>query len=265
MITIAVLNFNRPEETELCLRSIKANAQFRKEVVLLNNGGEDYDRIFSFYKEGLIDKITFRQRNSGCGLGTRELFNDFNLHSEWFIYVQCDQFLGRIISEPEINSYVDFLRTHEDYLLVDLAGNQGHGKYSERAHLINKIKYQKIPNSMGGPGPFADHKWTEESVQEYIAKNNLKILHAKPAFADNGKISIRDYPCGGRLTQYTDTKAVFINKPISQRVDFPNVKLTDAEWELILTGCWIDGTIPIQHSGSSFTVWNKPLSVNDFK
>jgi hypothetical protein len=260
MLSFLVLNFNRPKETELCLKSIRKFTKFDHEIVLLNNGGEDHSAIFSFFEQGLIDKLILRKTNSGCGLGTRELFNDFNLNSKHVIYVQCDQFMVREFTEEEINYYLNILKYNDQISHIDLAGNQGNGRYSERAHLINKEFYNSIPNTIGGPGPYANETWTEETLQKYLSKNNKKFVTVKQLlFADNGKASIRDYPCGGRLMQYTDTKEVFILKKILKRIDFPNVSFNDKEWELILNDQWINGTVPEGHKQNSFLFWNKPF------
>jgi len=66
------------------------------------------------------------------------------------------------------------------------------------------------------------------------------------------------------MLMYTDTKEVFILKPISKKIEFPNVHLTDLEWEQILNNQWIDGTIPEQHKNKTFKVWNKPYELKDF-
>lgn len=263
MYNILILDYNRPKESELCLWSIKKHAKFKHKIIYLSNGGEQ-DYVYSYYKNGLVDKLIFRKENSGCGLGTRELFNNFDLDSEFVFYVQCDQFMIRDLNENEVEFYKNNIK--DNILYVDLAGNQGQGKYSERAHFINKNTYNLIPNSIGGPGPFADRKWTEESVQDYMKENNLTFLSINPMiFADNGKYSIREYPCGGQLLMYTDTKQVFILKPIKKRIDFINISLNNEEWEQILNNKWVDGTIPLGHRNNTFHVWERPVEIGDFK
>jgi hypothetical protein len=263
MLTYCILDFNRPIESELCLKSIHLCTQFKDyQVVYLSNGG-DQSYVLKYYQDGLIDKLILRKENSGCGLGTRELFNDFDLKSDLICYIQSDQFLCRHFTLDEYNFYKDLLNKNI-FFYIDLSGNQGHGNYSERGHIINKYNYQKIPNTIGGPGPFGDEKWTEQSVQEYVRANNLKSYITNPILiADNGKVSRRGYPDGGELIQYTDEKSVFIVKPITKRVDFPNLKLTDSEWDLILKNQWVDGTVPELHKDSSFKCWQRPFSVKD--
>lgn len=263
MVTFALLDYNRPNESYLCLQSIHRFTKIPYNIVYLSNGGEQ-EYAIDFYKRGLIDKLILRKFNSGCGLGTRECFNDFNIDSNYIIYVQTDQFMIRDFIKEEFELYISHLES-ENYFYIDLAGNQGNGNPSERALLINKYKYQKIPNSIGGPGPFANHKWTEQSFQEYMKTNNLKFFTTDILFADNGKISRRQYPCGGELIQLTDEKSLFIIKPIKQRIDFPNLKLTDNEWNLILSNKWQNGDIPELHKKDSFKYWQKPWDINDFQ
>lgn len=262
-VSILVLDYNRPEESELCLVSLRQNCHFDNEIVFLSNGGyQDY--TFQFYKNGLIDKLILRKENSGCGLGTRELFNNFDLVSEYVIYCQCDQFLNRAIEADEVAEWVKIIEDENNTIkYVDLAGNQGHGVYSERAHFINKYFYNKIPNTIGGPGKHSAEVWTEESVQKYFKENNYSFYTVSPIpFIDNGKVSRREYPCGGELVQFTDTKQVFITRPIKQKVDFPNIKLTDEEWISILNGEWENGTVPELQKKDSFVVWEAPYALN---
>lgn len=266
-ITYLVLNYNRPKETELCLHSIHSCSQFPFQVVLLNNGGDDIDFIYKFYKKGLIDKLILRKENSGCGLGTREIFNDFDICSNYVIYVQCDQWMNRIVTETEVNNWIGMIES-KMYFYVDLAGNQGHGNPSERACFWDKNDYNKIYSIsydiVGGPGPYANCIWTEEHLQKYMKSRNLQFYTSPLVFQDNGKNSIREYPCGGILMQETDTKAVHILKPIKSRVDFPNIKLSNEDWDKILNNQWINGMVPQLHKTDSFLVWRKIVGLEDF-
>lgn len=257
-----VLDYNRPKESELCLKSIKKFVKFDHSVVYLSNGGEQ-DYVLDYYKNGLIDKLILRKDNSGCGLGTRELFNDFDLNSNFVFYVQCDQFMIRDLKLEEVKGYISNIK--DNILYIDLASNQGHGQYSERAHFINKNTYNKIPNTIGGPGPYANEKWTEKSLQDYMKNNNLTFLSINPpVFADNGKVSYRQFPCGGETMHFTDTKQLWILKPLKQKyANWPNIELTDKEWELVLTNKWINGTIPERLKIHSFNCWKETYTSND--
>jgi len=251
---ILILDYNRPKESELCLNSIKKYAKFNHRIVYLSNGGEQ-DYAINYYKNGLIDKLILRKDNGGCGLGTRELFNDFDLSSDFVFYVQCDQFMIREVTEKEVEYYISKIK--DNILYIDLASNQGHGRYSERAHFINKHIYNKIPNTIGGPGPYANEKWTEASLQDYMQQNNLIFLSTNPpVFADNGKVSYRQFPCGGETMHFTDTKQLWILKPLKEKYSsWPNIELTDEEWDLVLTNKWINGTIPERLKKHSFKHW----------
>lgn len=259
-----ILDYNRPKESELCLKSIKTFAKFDYSIVYLSNGGEQ-EYVYNYYKNGLIDKLILRKNNSGCGLGTRELFNDFDLDCDYVFYVQCDQFMARELHLAEIEHYLSNLQ--DDILYIDLAGNQGHNNYSERAHLINKHAYNKIPNTRGGPGPYANEKWTEQSLQDYMKDNKLSFLSIKPAvFADNGKISYRQFPCGGETMHFTDTKQLWILKPLKQKyLDWPNIELNDKEWELVLSNKWVNGTVPEKLKQHSFNHWQEIFDTSNIQ
>jgi GT2 family glycosyltransferase len=51
-----ILDYNRPKESELCLKSIKNFVKFDHSIIYLSNGGEQ-EYIYSYYKKGLIDKL----------------------------------------------------------------------------------------------------------------------------------------------------------------------------------------------------------------
>jgi len=259
---ILILDYNRPKESELCLNSIRTFAKFEYNITYLSNGGEQ-DYVYKYYKNKLIDKLILRKINSGCGLGTRELFNDFDIDSDYVFYIQCDQFMVRELKEEEINFYIQNIK--DNTLYIDLAGNQGNGKYSERAQFINRHTYNKIPNDIGGPGPFANQKWTEKAVQEYMQKNNLKFITINPpVFGNNGKISYRQFPCGGETMHFTDTKQLWIIKPLKDRYDgWPNFNLTNEEWEKILNNQWENGSVPANHKKDSFVYWQRPHEIED--
>lgn len=258
-----VLDYNRPKESELCLQSIRKFAKFNYNIIYLSNGGQQ-DYVYNYYKNNLIDKLILRKFNNGCGLGTRELFNDFDIDCEFVFYVQCDQFMIRDLKQNEIDLYIS--KINNKTLYIDLAGNQGNGKYSERAHFINKNTYNKIPNAIGGPGPYANQKWTERALQDYIAKNNLEFITIDPPlFGNNGKISYRQFPCGGETMHFTDTKQLWIIKPLKDRYDgWPNFNLTDEEWVKILNNQWENGTVPVNHAKDTFKCWERPYDIKDF-
>ena len=87
--------------------------------------------------------------------------------------------MAREFTLDEFNFYKNSLENDKSAGHVDLSGNQGNGRYSERAHLINKKFYNSIPNSKGGPGPYANELWTEEAIQNYYEQNRLKFFIKK--------------------------------------------------------------------------------------
>lgn len=265
LISIVILDFNRPVESELLLRSLELNADFDYELVYVSNGGEQ-DYVQKYYNDGRIDVLVLSKENGGTGLGTKLGFKAAS--GKYVIYVQVDQWLGVKLNETFINHVTHHLESNSDVLCVDLAGDQGHGNFSERALIINRKRYLDIPDletAIGGPGPLSQITWSERGVQDYVKRENLKIAHAGTIFGDNGKNSIREYPCGGVLVLTTDEKRLTILKPLKERIDFPNLKLTDVEWELILSNKWVNGTIPEGHRDSSFTVWKRPFCAEDMK
>ncbi len=102
-VSILVLDFMRPVESELCLQSLKQNLKFKAPIIYLSNGG-DQDYVWDFYKNGLIDKLILNKENTGLGFGTTDLFKICD--TEYAIYVQCDQFLGREYTEEELIALV---------------------------------------------------------------------------------------------------------------------------------------------------------------
>jgi hypothetical protein len=115
-----------------------------------------------------------------------------------------------------------------------------------------------IEDTIGGPGRYADHPWTEAALQSHMSAHQLRFATIKPTFfADNGKWSYRSYPDLAETCHSTDEKVLKIIKPFTRRFDdFPNLKLTDAEWAEVLEGRWpVEGKIPEADKPNSFKVW----------
>ncbi len=205
--------------------------------------------------------------NEGCGLGTRLAYQA--CMGEWVFYVQVDQFLREDIDEAFVQRMIGCLNANPDALYVDLAGNQGHGRFSERASFMNRARYLAIPGlseAVGGPGPLANHRWTEQHVQEYMEAEKLTFIMATPPghpslFVDNGKWSRRTYPDGAETLHATDTKVLRVLRPFTVRLDgFPNLNLTDEEWGVMLAGEWpAEGKIPEHDKPHSFVAWPETL------
>jgi hypothetical protein len=263
LVSIVILDFNRASECYALMLSLRKFAKFRHEVVYVSNGGEQ-GHVQGWYDIGEIDRWVRCKKNCGCGLGTRLAFQ--SCMTEWVMYVQVDQILSREVTDSHIEQMIAALNQNPVNFYMDLAGNQGHGVYSERAHLINRQRYLDIPgmsSCIGGPGPYADHKWTEKLVQEYMEEQDIRFMSLArgpdgvPLFIDNGKWSNRTYLDGAETRHSTDEKRLFIIKPFKQRWEnFPNLRLNDEEWELALSGNWpVEGKIPEADKAHSFIYW----------
>lgn len=257
-LTICLLDYNRPRESERCLRSIHQHFTLPRDqwrVLYLSNGGQSH-YAGVWYDQGLIDTHVVNRRNWGCGIGMKQMAQA--ALTEWVMMVQTDQYAVREWSAAEMDYAIDCLQ-RSDALYLDLAGDQGRGRASERAHLINRRRYLDLPgldDVIGGPGPFAQSKWTERHVQD----QGFPFLVGQPLFADNGAWSEREYgpEYGHAKTRHrTDTKRLFILSPFSRRADgFPNLILTDAEWDEVLSGRWpAEGKVPEHDRPHSFVVW----------
>lgn len=258
-LTVCLLDYNRPKESERCLRSIHQHFTIPRDqwrVLYLSNGGWG-DHARQWFYEGLIDTHVMNQRNWGCGVAMKQMAQA--ALTEWVMLVQTDQYAIRPYTEEEMGFHLSFLATAPNVLYFDLAGDQGHGKASERALLINRRRYLDLPgfdDVIGGPGPFAQSKWTEAHMQEHCGG----FVSTSMLFADNGKWSERDYGAAygnARTRHSTDEKKLFILSPFARRADgFPNLNLTNAEWDEVLTGRWpLEGKVPEADRRHSFLCW----------
>lgn len=257
-LSILILDFKREKEFIILAESLKRNLKINSKIIYLSNT-PNCNYALEYLKNGLIDEFIINKENLGCGVGTRQLFHA--AMSEFCLYCQVDQYLNYQFTNKTFDIIKDLI-IKDKFFYVDLAGNQGHGRFSERAFIMRKQDYLEIPNIdtiIGSPGPWANYRWGEEHVNEYIEKNRLRFTSTAPAiFGDLGASSIRTYPCGGETLHFTDTKQLWILKPLKQKyLDFPNLKLNDDEWNLVLSGKWVNGTIPQNDLKDSFQYFNK--------
>jgi len=253
-VSILVLDYQRPEESRLCLQSIKNNCPIEHETIYTCNGGENQDYAFQFYKEGLIDKLLINKQNNGGGFGTVQLVNDsFN---KYILWIECDCEIGYKLDEDLLNKFIQALEN--GYSCIDLTGGIcGQGNYSGRAFFMKRELYNSIPKDenglYGGPGPFNNVKYLEAFINEYFKKNNLKVAHI-PFVKDNGKWSIREIG-DGIYKHRCDTKNLFIVKqPTFKTPEYP--PFDDSDWELALSGNWpVEGKVPNIWKNNVFRVW----------
>jgi len=253
-VSYLVLGYMRPVESKLCLLSLREYTKFECPVIYLSNGGmQDY--AWDFYKEGLIDKLILNKENEGLGFGTTDLFKICK--SDYAIYVQCDQFLGREFTQEELNKQIDVLSTAPSIRSISLAGDQCQGKYSERAHIIKTNFYNNIqckPN--GGAGPYHHVEWNEGFIQNYYREDGYEhYIWPEQLFGDNGAWAYRRNPDGSEWRHRTDLKKLWLIKgPVKEQYVYP--KFTDEEWKNVLEKqAWEDGKIPEQEVKDSFKVW----------
>ena len=263
-LTFALLDYERPREASTCLDSIANLCRVPHQIVYVSNGGKQ-DYVRRWQDLGYLDTVIYNHSNLGCGIATKQAITASL--TRWVIYVQIDQFMCRPFEQEEFDLLTRQLSFSHSLFYIDLAGNQGHGKFSERALLIDRNRYLSIPGIdevIGGPGPFAQSKWTEQHVQEYMRDAELSFRSVTPQlFGDNGKNSIREYgeEYGGKTLHETDTKKLKILMPFKKRADgFPNLKLNDEEWRQVLAGEWpIEGKIPEADKAHSFKCWEGVL------
>jgi hypothetical protein len=267
-VSFLVLDFRKPNESRLLLESLKRHVKFDYKVIYLHNGNENFTYHQDFLNEGLIDQLIITKKNEGLGVGTRNLFAA--CFSEYAIYVQNDQILGRDFVEEELEYLIGVL---DDKLMdfslpnsptiksISLASAPcGLGIYSERAHLIKTISYKTwestLPN--GGAGPYHDSPWREGVIQEFYKRNNWSHwTYPNPLFIDNGQEAVRENPDGSVWKHKPDTKRLWLVRgPVKERFVYP--KFSDSEWESVLsTQSWPDGKIPENEVKDSFVVWDK--------
>lgn len=258
---ILILDYNREEELKLLLESLKENAKFDKDIVVLNNGGERYADTYK--KQGLCDRVIHFDRGVGCGFGTIHLFAQ--CRTKYAFYVQVDHYLAYELNNNDIKDFVSHIE-EGGFFYVDVAGDQGHGNYSERAQFIKVEDYNRISKQGGGPGCWNHLKWTEECVQNYIKENELKYLsfnqtiwtgkslHKLPPFIDNGKWSVRENPDGSQWIHRTDKKEVKCLKKPTEVYSFP--PFNQAQWNIAINGDYPkEGMVPEGWKDNVFEFW----------
>jgi len=264
MVNILVLNYARPAETEKCLKSIKEFCLFEHQVILLNNGKHDFERVFNFQAEKLADQILHTTENKGGGFGTVELFERFvNDNSEYSLWIECDCEIAGPISQEAVNSWINFLETNTDNVkCIDLTGGIcGQNIYSGRSFFINTEFYNSInkfeldengEKVYGGPGPYNHIKYLEQFIQEEFKEKGYKVAHVR-AIKDNGYSSVRENPDGSQYIHQPDRKGLKVLKYPKVKYMYP--KWTDEEWDYVLKGGkWNDWDIPEQEKNHSFIV-----------
>lgn len=257
LLTVAVLAFHKERETRLCLESLRANLRVPHKTVLLDNGSAS-DWAWQCFKEGLCDTLITKRESLGGGVGQTDLFRWSD--TPYTLFVQSDQVLAEPIEDASFQWMLSKLAN--GFKCVDLNGDQSRrGAWTDRAHLINTDFFNSLhPFPNGGPGNDAA-PWNEAYLQEVFRRPENQIFHpAAPLFfQDIGKWSVRKAG-DGILKHRCDTKQMYVIKQPTYRTEvYP--PLNDAEWQIMLSGKWVDGTIPEEWKRHSFEVpqWRSEL------
>lgn len=249
LISFLVLDYKKPIETNICLSSIRQNAKFNHQIIYLDNGSNSLYPM-QFHETGLADYTILKKHGNGGGYGQTDLFRFCN--TKYSIFVQSDQYLARVLDENTIKTYI--LLLDSGFQCIDMNGDQsGKGIWTDRAHMIKTDLFNKLgPFPNGGPGLDAV-PWNEAYLQEQFQKRQYKIFHAPVSFIDNGRTSVRQSEYGGIFEHETDTKRLKVLQ-IPSKANNVYPILNNKEWDLVLNGQWVDGTIPEASQKDSFVV-----------
>ena len=257
-ISFLIVDYNRPQESQLLLESIQKHIKFDNyEVIFFSNGGmQDY--VIDFYKRGLINRLILNKKNDGIGLAQPRLI-EF-CQTDYFINAQCDRFIARDFGLEELNAMKKAFEVNKKLAAIDFTFNQG---FSENAYMMATNFACQVPNHKGGgPGPFYFlGEGSETTTYEWIVKNELEV-QSWPylLFKDSGMYAIQELPCGGVFKKRTDTQQLtVIKKPIKKYNDVPGLRISDEEWEQILNGTYINGTILESHKKDVFFLFSNEL------
>jgi len=269
-LTYLVLDFRKEEETRLCLESIKRHTKFPYKVVYLHNGWfADVRHPQKFLEEGLLDQLIVTAKNTGLGLGTRDLFAAS--FSPYSFYLQNDQFLKRDFTHEEFQEipsligkqYINKSDGRQGTAMsVDLAGGVwGYQNYNERAHIIPTAFYKKLEQELTlgchGAGPYNDGPWREEVIQKYYKERGyFHLIHTRPLVTDNGHRSVRQNPDGSVWEHKVDTKELrLLRGPVRERAGWP--KLSEQEWaDTLRTQSWPEWKVPEHQIKDIDKRWN---------
>lgn len=268
-LTIAVLDFQKPYETQLCLESIKQFVKVPHKTILYHNGLVKGNYPTAFLQSGLCDLLMQSYKNNGLGVGTRDLIGA--VFSEYFCLLQNDQYLIGNIDDMIFGQIKELLNhPFNNVKSVSVAGdNCPVSQYSERAHFTKTEFYKRmdreIPLMCNGAGPYhASGPWRERQIQDwyahagYIHKTDFPIL-----VQDFGCFAPRENADGSVWLHRPDTKQLWLIRAAKGNAfdmsfsGYPN--LSPHEWNMfILHLFWLDGKIPEREIADSFTVWNIP-------
>jgi len=257
-ISFLIVDFNRPQESQLLLESIQRHVKFNNyEVIFYSNGGTQ-DYVIDFYRKGLIDRLILNKKNDGIGLAQPRLI-EF-CQTDYFINAQCDRYIARDFTLEELNAMKEEFQSNKNLGAIDFTFNN---IFSENAYMMATNFACQVPDHKGGgPGPFYSlGEGSETSTYNWIIKNNLQTkTWPYLLFRDSGMYAIQELPCGGILKKRTDSQQLtIIKKPTKKYENVPGLRISDQEWNQILNGTFINGTILEDHKKDSFAFFSNKL------
>jgi hypothetical protein len=135
LIEIGILDFYKKKESFNLLASLKKNLKFKCDIVFYDNGTpENYSQ--TFLDTGLITRLIKNEKNLGCGPATVQMYD--NSKSPFLLYLQCDHELVEPLYPEQILNAIQWLKDGL-FHCIDLAGNQGQGRFSERGTMGARI------------------------------------------------------------------------------------------------------------------------------
>lgn len=257
-ITFLVLDYNRPDNLKSCLSAIRDRCKIKHEIITLINGGQ-IDYAIELFKEGKTDKLLLSNTNEGSSLGILRLVESCT--TDWFIFLQSDNIFNLTITE-DILSILIKIASDYDICGIDFTGLVPRDSlFSERAFLMRKDFYLAHDLNTGyGTGPFYNPAFpnSEQTTLQWIQLNNKHMAPCYPPIViDSGKYAILELPCGGVLKRRSDTHQVWVLKKPLKKVNCYG--LSEEEWDIILKGQWIGGTIPKNCEKSKFFFYSSEL------
>ena len=110
ILSVLVLDFNKPVEARACLESVKRHVLCPHRVIYLHNGQADYPA--AFLRDGLVDTLIQTSQNRGLGVGTRDLVAA--CFSPYFLYLQQDQILEHNLTADAAQYLFDLLDEEDE-------------------------------------------------------------------------------------------------------------------------------------------------------
>lgn len=251
-VSFLILDYNRPNELNMVLKSIKDHVKLNYQIIIHANGGQQ-NYHYELYSKGLIDKLILNKHNNGAGFGSIDLFNYSN--TDYSFYIEGDQTFLRDFTKEELLNWKNKIEV-EGYEFISPIGHATQGEFSQRAFFTNTLFYRKLSLEMpcGGPGPYCDRNTNENFTQKYLKDTNKLLNINPPLCTDMGCFSRCINPDGSEWLHRTDTKNHWLVKgPVKEKYVYP--QFNESEWEEVLANQKWEGKIPEKLKSCSFVYW----------